>query len=143
MLYMVLTTCVIHFSAIPSAPRSLKISFVKENSLEMVWKAPLHLGGRNDVYYDINCLTLSSRSPSWIECSGNVQYHPKATGVKDTVVVVTSLDANTPYRFRVQAKNGVSGVAREPAKFSEVEVTTKNSSKFMSLYLSILVLYRS
>ena len=111
--------------ATPSAPRNLSVSFTTENTLKVTWEAPLHTGGRNDVFYNVHCLRLNKHSSGWDSCN-KIQYYPKSTGLGNKTVILTNPEANSLYQLRIEAMNGVSGVANESVNFAEVNVTTKN-----------------
>ena len=117
---------------LPSAPRHLRNVTINQTTVSLSWSHPHHLGGRTDLYYDIECNMVcrkEQRSCSQ-HCGSQVLFLPRKTNLSHTKVTVTNLFPRTAYRFWVYARNGVSALAKKegfPSKFAHVEVRTLES----------------
>lgn len=109
--------------------------------MSLVWSHPRHLGGRTDLYYEIECKILcrkGQRSCSQ-DCGSQVLFLPRQNNLSHTKVILTNLISRTVYRFKVHAKNGVSEKAEMdgfPSRFAKLDVTTLESGQFGSSPLS-------
>lgn len=118
--------------ALPSAPRHLKKVVTNQTAVSLAWGHPHHLGGRTDLYYEIECKVVCRKEQKSCsqDCGSQVVFSPRQRHLRQTKVTVTNLFPGTAYRFRVYARNGVSGVAEKEgfsSKFAQLKVTTLES----------------
>lgn len=120
-------------TAPPSAPKHLRSLFTNQTTVSLEWSHPRHLGGRSDLHYEIECKIVcrkDQRSCSQ-DCGSQVLFLPRQSNLSQTKAIVTNLLSRTVYRFKVHAKNGVSGKAEMegiPSRFTELDVTTLESA---------------
>jgi len=74
--------------------------------LLLSWKAPEDTGGRNDITYSVECQRCEGIVCQ--PCGEKIRYDPSSTGLTDTKVSVSELDAHLNYTFIVEAHSGVS-----------------------------------
>jgi len=73
------------------------------------WTTPLDLGGRSDVFYQVECNKCDNDGKNCtMDCTGAVITHAPRTSRKATI---QHLDTYTYYQFKVFSKNGVSHLA--------------------------------
>uniref|UniRef100_F7CRM0 Ephrin type-B receptor 3 n=1 Tax=Xenopus tropicalis TaxID=8364 RepID=F7CRM0_XENTR len=112
-------------TSVPSAPRHV-ISNVNETSVVLEWAEPGHLGGRDDILYNVICKKCLERLCS--RCDDNVQFWPRQLGVTQRRVSVSHLQAHTKYSFEIQAVNGVSGKSPHIPNYYTVNITTNQAA---------------
>ena len=117
---------------IPSAPRHLRKLYFNQTTVRLSWSQPRHLGGRNDLFYEIECKIVCREDELSCsqDCGTQVLFLPKQGNLSQTNAIVTNLFPRTRYIFKVYAKNGVSAVAEKDghsSKFATSEVTTLES----------------
>lgn len=101
----------------PTAPQNLSVNFMDQSTVILSWNPPQNLGGRNDIFYRIECDA----------CGTTVQYIPSTETFNDTRVTISGLSAVTTYRLQVFAENPVSKMSRNPPEFTDITVTTEQS----------------
>lgn len=74
--------------------------------LLLTWSPPEDTGGRNDITYSIECQRCEGTACQ--PCGEKIRYEPASTGLTDTKVSVSELDAHLNYTFTVEAHSGVS-----------------------------------
>ena len=117
---------------IPSAPRHLRDLAINQTTVSLSWAPPRHLGGRNDLFYEIEC-KIACREDELScsqDCGTQVLFLPMQGNFSQTKATVTNLFPRTGYIFKIYAKNGVSAVAEKDghsSKFATLEVTTLES----------------
>ncbi|KAM6977933.1 ephrin type-B receptor 2-like [Aplochiton taeniatus] len=115
-------------TTIPSAPQNV-ISIVNETSLNLEWSAPLEVGGREDVVYNIICKSCGGgRGGGCTRCGDNVQFLPHQLGLTHTSVQISDLLAHTQYTFEIQAVSGVSDQSPYSPQYSSVNITTNQAA---------------
>lgn len=94
-----------HSSGLPSSPRDLMAS-TSAGKLLLSWSPPEDTGGRTDITYSVEC--HSCEGIVCQSCGEKIRYEPASTGLTDTKVSVSDLDAHLNYTFTVEAHSGVS-----------------------------------
>ena len=128
---------------IPSAPRhSRKLDF-NQTSVSLSWSQPRHLGGRNDLFYEIECKIVCREDELSCsqDCGTQVLFLPRQANFSETRATVTNLFPRTGYIFKIFAKNGVSAVAEKDgysSMFVTLDVTTLESGIAITLIRSRL-----
>uniref|UniRef100_A0A7N6F981 receptor protein-tyrosine kinase n=1 Tax=Anabas testudineus TaxID=64144 RepID=A0A7N6F981_ANATE len=82
--------------------------------LVLSWSPPADTGGRNDITYSVDCQRCESNVCQ--ACGEKIRYEPASTGLTDTKVLVSELDAHLNYTFTVEAHSGVSLLALPRSK---------------------------
>lgn len=126
---------------IPSAPRHLRKLDFNQTTVSLSWSQPRHLGGRNDLFYEIECKIVCREDELSCsqDCGTQVLFLPRQGNFSQTKATVTNLFPRTGYIFKIYAKNGVSAVAEKDgysSKFATSEVTTLESGIAISLIRS-------
>ena len=75
----------------------------------LTWSPPGDTGGRADLTYSVECRRCDGAACQ--ACGEKVRYEPASTGLTETRVSVSQLDAHLNYTFTVNAHNGVSAAA--------------------------------
>ncbi|XP_020600982.1 ephrin type-A receptor 4-like [Orbicella faveolata] len=120
-------------TGIPSAPRHLRKLDFNQTTVSLSWSQPRHLGGRNDLFYEIECKIVCREDELSCsqDCGTQVLFLPRQGNFSQTKATVTNLFPRTGYIFKIYAKNGVSAVAEKDgysSKFATSEVTTLESA---------------
>lgn len=84
--------------------------------LLLSWSAPEDTGGRTDITYSVECQRCDGAVCQ--PCGEKIRYEPASTGLTDTKVSVSELDAHLNYTFTVEAHSGVSVFAQQPPSTS-------------------------
>ncbi len=74
--------------------------------LLLSWSPPEDTGGRSDITYNVECQRCEGNACQ--PCGEKIRYEPASTGLTDTKVSVSELDAHLNYTFTVEAHSGVS-----------------------------------
>lgn len=116
----------------PSEPKHLRKFAINQTTVSLSWKHPRHLGGRNDLFYQIECKIVCREDQLSCsqDCGSQVLFLPRQGNFTQTKATVTNLFSGTAYIFKIYAKNGVSAVAEKDgfsSKFAKLEVTTLES----------------
>uniref|UniRef100_A0A3B3ZSS2 receptor protein-tyrosine kinase n=1 Tax=Periophthalmus magnuspinnatus TaxID=409849 RepID=A0A3B3ZSS2_9GOBI len=100
-------------SGLPSAPRDLVASTTQLSAgkLLLSWSPPEDTGGRSDITYSVECQRCDGLVCQ--PCGEKIRYDPASTGLTDTRVSVSELDAHLNYTFSVEAHSGVSVYAQQ------------------------------
>ncbi|XP_015754163.1 PREDICTED: ephrin type-A receptor 3-like [Acropora digitifera] len=119
-------------TAPPSKPRHLKTLAKSQTTVVLLWSHSQHRGGRRDLFYEIECKIACQKEQTSCsqDCGSQVLFLPRQRNLSDTQATITKLFPQTSYRFKVYAKNGVSGVAEEkgfPSNFAHLKVDTLES----------------
>uniref|UniRef100_A0A7N6BPZ1 receptor protein-tyrosine kinase n=1 Tax=Anabas testudineus TaxID=64144 RepID=A0A7N6BPZ1_ANATE len=103
-------------SGLPSAPKDLVATTTQLSAGKLVlsWSPPADTGGRNDITYSVDCQRCESNVCQ--ACGEKIRYEPASTGLTDTKVLVSELDAHLNYTFTVEAHSGVSLLALPRSK---------------------------
>lgn len=114
---------------IPSAPRHLRDLAFNQTTVSLSWTHPHHLGGRNDLFYEIECKIVCQEDQLSCsqDCGTQVLFLPRQGNFSQTEATIINLFPRTGYTFKIYAKNGVSEVAEKdgyPSKFATLDVTT-------------------
>lgn len=117
---------------IPSAPRHIRKLGFNQTTVSLSWSQPRHLGGRNDLFYEIECKIVCREDELSCsqDCGTQVLVLTRQGNFSQTKASVTNLFPRTGYIFKIYAKNGVSAVAEKDGhspKFATLEVTTLES----------------
>uniref|UniRef100_A0A8C6TG09 receptor protein-tyrosine kinase n=1 Tax=Neogobius melanostomus TaxID=47308 RepID=A0A8C6TG09_9GOBI len=98
-------------SGLPSAPRNLVASTTQLSAgkLLLSWSPPEDTGGRSDITYSVECQRCDGLVCQ--TCGEKIRYDPSSSGLTDTRVSVSELDAHLNYTFTVEAHSGVSAYA--------------------------------
>ena len=120
---------------LPSAPRHLRNLLTNQTTVSLSWAHSRHLGGRTDLFYEIECKILCREDQQSCsqDCGSQVLFDPQQANLSQTRVTVTNLFSRTAYRFKIYAKNGVSAVAEKegfPSRFAKLDVTTLESGQY-------------
>ncbi|XP_064181802.1 tyrosine-protein kinase receptor Tie-1 [Anguilla rostrata] len=95
----------------PSSPRKVRIHRQGGSWLELHWDAPVDLGGRAELWYDVRCAEREQDPGGrWEPCGDAVRFSPSRRGLNDTAVNVTGVDPRADYHLSVVAANAVSAV---------------------------------
>ncbi|KAK3735400.1 hypothetical protein QZH41_013395, partial [Actinostola sp. cb2023] len=109
----------------PSAPQDLSSTFVNATFVTIVWSPPSDLGGRSDVYYEVECKQCDDEGYHCTkDCTGAVITHTIRT---TRMATVRHLSAYTYYQLKVFAKNGVTHLAeknKEKSKDTNIVLRT-------------------
>ena len=121
-------------AALPSRPRHLRMVAKNQTAVSLSWSHSHHLGGRRELYYEIECKIVCPKEKKSCSqnCGSQVRFLPRQRNLSETKATITNLFPQTTYRFRVYAKNGVSRVAEKEgvsSNFARVDVTTLESGK--------------
>ncbi|XP_077369731.1 ephrin type-A receptor 2 [Festucalex cinctus] len=100
-------------SGLPSAPKDLTATTTQLSTgkLLLSWSPPDDTGGRADLTYSVECQRCEGSSCQ--PCGDKIHYEPSSTGLTDTRVSVSELDAHLNYTFTVEAHSGVSMLASQ------------------------------
>ncbi|KAK1163356.1 ephrin type-B receptor 5 isoform X1 [Acipenser oxyrinchus oxyrinchus] len=113
-------------TAPPSAPQDLH--WESEGSgLTLRWRAPLSLGSREDLHYNVLCRMCPAPSTVCLRCGDGITFTPGQQGLSQTRVQVHNLLPRVHYTFQVQAVNGVTGQSPQPPQYSSVNVSISQS----------------
>uniref|UniRef100_A0A8C9X0C9 receptor protein-tyrosine kinase n=1 Tax=Sander lucioperca TaxID=283035 RepID=A0A8C9X0C9_SANLU len=125
-------------SGLPSAPRDLVATTTQLSAgkLLLTWSPPEDTGGRIDITYSIECQRCEGIVCQ--PCGEKIRYEPASTGLTDTKVSVSELDAHLNYTFIVEAHSGVSlfasqatilyPVSSDPPKITTMRVVERTST---------------
>uniref|UniRef100_A0A8C4EH88 receptor protein-tyrosine kinase n=1 Tax=Dicentrarchus labrax TaxID=13489 RepID=A0A8C4EH88_DICLA len=115
-------------SGLPSAPRDLVATTTQLSTgkLLLSWQPPEDTGGRSDITYSIECQRCEGVVCQ--SCGEKIRYEPASTGLTDTKVSVSELDAHLNYTFTVEAHSGVSLFASQITSMRLVERTSTSLS---------------
>ena len=122
---------------LPSAPRTVTITFVNQSAVEIRWLPPVVTGDQTHLYYDVSCRKKCSSNQNCLEeyCERDVSYIPNKEGLKVTQVIVADLSLFGNYGFKIYAKNRVSEVAKRghgvEGNFIAIVVRTNGSSELL------------
>ncbi|XP_037131148.1 ephrin type-A receptor 2 [Syngnathus acus] len=110
-------------SGLPSAPKDLMATTTQLSAgkLLLSWSPPDDSGGRTDLTYSVECQRCEGATCQ--PCGDKIHYDPSSSGLTDTKVSVSELDAHLNYTFIVEAHSGVSMLA-SPATPSTSALTT-------------------
>ncbi|KAM9752541.1 ephrin type-A receptor 2 isoform 2-T2 [Menidia menidia] len=99
----------------PSAPRDIVATTTQLSAgkLLLSWNPPADTGGRDDITYNVECQRCEGAVCQ--PCGEKIRYDPSGTGLSDTRVSVSELDAHLNYSFTVEALSGVSMFASQAA----------------------------
>lgn len=86
------------------------------------WTPPDDSGGRTDLTYSVECQRCEGSSCQ--PCGDKIHYDPSNTGLSDTKVSVSELDANLNYTFTVEAHSGVSVFGSQAAPSTSALTTS-------------------
>ncbi|XP_061592653.1 ephrin type-A receptor 2 [Cololabis saira] len=111
-------------SGLPSAPRDLVATTTQLSAgkLLLTWKNPEDTGGRDDITYGVKCQRCEDSVCQ--ACGEKIRYEPANTGLTDTKVLVSELDAHLNYTFTVEAHSGVSEFAGQAPPSSSALTTS-------------------
>lgn len=89
------------------------------------------------MFYEIECKIACQKEQTSCsqDCGSQVLFLPGQRNLSDTKVTITKLFPQTHYRFKVYAKNGVSGVAEKTgfsSDFAHLKVSTLESGKLIN-----------
>lgn len=101
----------------PSAPQNVREVAKTNNRIELRWLPPRYNGGRNDVYYRIEC----------DKCDSSVQYGPGKDNINVTSVTIFGLTSSTEYTITVFAHNGVTLTSKKLPQSDSTTVRTESS----------------
>uniref|UniRef100_A0A665X765 receptor protein-tyrosine kinase n=1 Tax=Echeneis naucrates TaxID=173247 RepID=A0A665X765_ECHNA len=95
-------------SGLPSAPRDLVATTTQLSAGKVLlsWSPPEDTGGRDDITYSVDCQRCEGNICQ--PCGEKIRYDPSNSGLTDTKVSVSELDAHLNYTFSVEAHSGVS-----------------------------------
>ncbi|XP_049920990.1 ephrin type-A receptor 2 isoform X2 [Epinephelus moara] len=114
----------------PSAPRDLVATTTQLSAgkLLLSWSPPEDTGGRTDITYSVECQRCEGSVCQ--PCGEKIRYEPASTGLTDTKVSVSELDAHLNYTFNVEAHSGVSMFASQatPQVFRPPSTNTLTTS---------------
>ncbi|KAK3735403.1 hypothetical protein QZH41_013399, partial [Actinostola sp. cb2023] len=117
-------------TAQPSAPQNLSSTFVNATFVTIAWSPPLNLGGRSDVYYEVECKRCDDEGYHCTkDCTGAVITHTTRT---TRMATVRHLTAYTYYQLKVFAKNGVTHLAeknKEKSKDTNIVLITNEGMR--------------
>jgi len=86
--------------------------------------SPAQRGDRDDLFYEIECQKCSSQTGiDCTKCDSDIIISPNWR-VSTTSVQLTNLNPARYYKFKVTAKNGVSGLANTDPEYGEILVRT-------------------
>ncbi|XP_043557981.1 ephrin type-A receptor 4-A isoform X3 [Chiloscyllium plagiosum] len=114
----------------PSAPLNL-ISNINETSVILEWSPPQNNGGRHDVTYNVICKKCTNDLSRCHPCGSGIHFIPQQTGLKNTKVSITDLQAHTNYTFEVFAVNGVTNSNPSHDQSALVTVTTNQAGQIL------------
>ncbi|KAJ8281810.1 hypothetical protein COCON_G00043290 [Conger conger] len=107
----------------PSSPQKVRVHRVSDSSLELRWDPPFDLGGRAEVWYDVQCWeTEQDSGEEWQPCGDAVRFYPNRRKLSDTAVNVTGVDPRTDYRLSVEAANAISAVQGRAGSAESVNI---------------------
>ncbi|XP_061090730.1 ephrin type-B receptor 3 isoform X1 [Conger conger] len=107
----------------PSSPQKVRVHRVSDSSLELRWDPPFDLGGRAEVWYDVQCWeTEQDSGEEWQPCGDAVRFYPNRRKLSDTAVSVTGVDPRTDYRLSVEAANAISAVQGRAGSAESVNI---------------------
>uniref|UniRef100_A0A665X610 receptor protein-tyrosine kinase n=1 Tax=Echeneis naucrates TaxID=173247 RepID=A0A665X610_ECHNA len=100
-------------SGLPSAPRDLVATTTQLSAGKVLlsWSPPEDTGGRDDITYSVDCQRCEGNICQ--PCGEKIRYDPSNSGLTDTKVSVSELDAHLNYTFSVEAHSGVSVFASQ------------------------------
>ncbi|KAG7465265.1 hypothetical protein MATL_G00174560 [Megalops atlanticus] len=95
----------------PSSPHNVSAHRLGDSALLLLWDPPFDLGGREEVWYDLQCWEKEGDSGSqWERCGEAVRFYPGSRGLEDTTVNVTGVNPRADYRLSITAANEVSAL---------------------------------
>ncbi|XP_061552605.1 ephrin type-A receptor 2 [Phycodurus eques] len=111
-------------SGLPSAPKDLMATTTQLSAgkLLLSWGPPDDSGGRSDLTYGVECQRCEGSSCQ--PCGDRIHYDPSSSGLTDTRVSVSELDAHFNYTFTVEVRSGVSVFASQAAPSTSALTTS-------------------
>ncbi|KAG5274306.1 hypothetical protein AALO_G00134630 [Alosa alosa] len=103
-------------SAPPSPPRDVVATALSSSRLQLSWRQPQDTDGRSDLTYSVSC--EHCEGGLCVPCGERVHFEPPASGLRDTIVMVSDLEPHLNYTFTVEAHSGVSRYSLERATSS-------------------------
>ncbi|CAI5443553.1 unnamed protein product [Caenorhabditis angaria] len=105
----------------PSKPVKLAASAVSASSARISWDEPASLGGRAEVWYEVQCRG---------DCSAVQMTPPGDSKLSGRYVQINGLKASQDYTFLVFAKNRVSAKSADPlGKNAVIDIRTKTEEE--------------
>ena len=74
--------CVALLTGPPSAVVNLTVAYKDQSSVKVIWSRPVDLGGRTDLYYNVDC----------VGCDRKVKFIPRQSGLRSTRSVQSVFD---------------------------------------------------
>uniref|UniRef100_A0A8C9X608 receptor protein-tyrosine kinase n=1 Tax=Sander lucioperca TaxID=283035 RepID=A0A8C9X608_SANLU len=126
-------------SGLPSAPRDLVATTTQLSAgkLLLTWSPPEDTGGRIDITYSIECQRCEGIVCQ--PCGEKIRYEPASTGLTDTKVSVSELDAHLNYTFIVEAHSGVSLFASQATPQAYRPPSTSDDNLDMTTYIVLIL----
>ncbi|MGH0115128.1 UNVERIFIED_CONTAM: hypothetical protein FKN15_070648, partial [Acipenser sinensis] len=97
------------------------------SGLTLRWKAPLSLGSREDLRYNVLCRMCPAPHTVCLRCRDGITFTPGQQGLSQSRVQVHNLLPRVHYTFQVQAVNGVTGQSPQAPQYSSVNVSISQS----------------
>ncbi|MGH0136186.1 UNVERIFIED_CONTAM: hypothetical protein FKN15_059849 [Acipenser sinensis] len=97
------------------------------SGLTLRWRAPLSLGSREDLRYNVLCRMCPAPHTVCLRCRDGITFIPGQQGLSQTRVQVHNLLPRVHYTFQVQAVNGVTGQSPQAPQYSSVNVSISQS----------------
>ncbi|KPP75925.1 tyrosine-protein kinase receptor TYRO3-like, partial [Scleropages formosus] len=93
----------------PSSPANLSTRSLNRSAVVLHWGPPVDPGGRQEVWYDVECKEREGDSHGQFEvCGGAVRISPGSRQLSGTAVNVTGMNPNADYQLTVRASNAVN-----------------------------------
>uniref|UniRef100_A0A3Q3MVI1 receptor protein-tyrosine kinase n=1 Tax=Labrus bergylta TaxID=56723 RepID=A0A3Q3MVI1_9LABR len=129
-------------SGFPSAPQDLiaTTTQLSPGNLLLSWSPPEDTGGRSDITYSIECQRCEGTVCQ--PCGEKIRYEPASSGLTDTKVSVSELDAHLNYTFTVEAHSGVSVFASQAMPRANKPPSTSDDNLDVTTY-TVLILEKN
>ncbi|KAJ8405378.1 hypothetical protein AAFF_G00318510 [Aldrovandia affinis] len=110
----------------PSSPQKVRVYQLSGSFLSLHWDPPFDRGGREKVWYDVQCRERKEDSGDrWEPCGEAVHFYPTCHGLNGTAVNITGMDPYLDYQLLVMAVNAISTMLSRADSAESMTITRK------------------
>ncbi|KAJ8337655.1 hypothetical protein SKAU_G00366210 [Synaphobranchus kaupii] len=110
----------------PSSPQKVRVHRLSGAWLELHWEPPFDLGGRAELWYEVQCLEREEYSgEQWSPCGEAVRFYPSRE-LNGTAVNVT-VDPRSDYQLSVVAANAMSALTSRAGSAESITIHRSKS----------------
>ncbi|KAL4631098.1 tyrosine-protein kinase receptor TYRO3-like [Arapaima gigas] len=93
----------------PSSPTNLTSLTLNRTTVAFHWDPPIDLGGRDEVWYKVECNEREVESQGqWQVCGISVKISPSSYQLNGTTVIIMGMEPHSDYRLTILASNAVN-----------------------------------